>query len=165
MSKTYKFGFLVHDLSANEINYCLIRKINERIHKNIDEDFIVFYENLVQPCAPCAFSTMQMVEAYSFDGMIISTSLQQVQRALSFPVPKTILYMWELEWMRVQNKVFRQLFDLYNNKGLVLWSRSQSHANTVKQVWGANVERINDYDFDRMRELYDSVVPERKIFI
>lgn len=163
--KMYKFGFLVHDLSANEINYTLLQNINQRIHQNLDEDFITFYENAIPPCVPNIGCTMQMAEAYLFDGLSIATTLPLAYRLLSFPSCARAYYMFDLEWMRFPTKNYHQLAEIYKNPLMNLIVPSEEYGEVVERVWQRKPYIIGDWDFDKLRDLYDKVVKEKKVEI
>src|SRR5438270_13265760 len=111
-----KLGILLPDLGANQLAFYATNYANQAaIHDG--QEIILFYET---PCVPCilniSFATMQVYEAYSFDGPLIATNLNLANKLLScFGTNKKYFYVWDLEWLRMQNKNFEKLHHIYTN--------------------------------------------------
>ena len=148
-SFTYKkkIGILVDNLGGNQIAYSLIRNVNEYLKDNIDTDIIAFFDNLAAPCIDLNFASMQLSEAYGFDGIVISTNISTTEKMLRFPSPKRKLYyLYDLDWVLQENKSFEHLKTIYLNNNIELFSNGATYNNLIKKIWKEPVFILNDFD-------------------
>lgn len=147
-----KLGVIVDNLGPNQLAYNVIKAGN--FLKGCD--YIVFYENFLKPCIPTNFATMQMFEAWGYDGTMIATNLSSASQLSNFPLVKhRYFYIWDLEWLRMKEKHFRPLAEVYRNPNLILIARSENHKNVIETCWNVKVAGIVD-DFE-MSQLYEVV--------
>jgi hypothetical protein len=151
-----KLGILLNNLGPNQLAYTAIRNNNFYVDRAQDFDCILFYENYVRPCLPMNFASMQVFEAYGYDGTLVATSLSSAHKALEcYASKKKFFYVWDLEWMRLQQfKQFRDLHNIYANKELTLIARSQQHKDVIEDSWNVNVAGVVDnFDMRQMAEV------------
>ena len=130
-----KFGVMVHSLRACQQNYYLIQSLNE-MASDSGHDLIVFFEEPAVASAPVKFATMQAIEGYSFDGVLIATNFQLARKLARYPGPAhKIFFVWELEWMLMNGALHRDLRAVYCNPNLKLVTRSQEYAKIIEDVW------------------------------
>jgi hypothetical protein len=76
-----------------------------------------------------------IVEATSFPGQLIATSLTTLQYLKNtFQQNKRWFMVWDLEWMFVPN-YYRLVNKLYNDDNINIITRSQEHADAIKLTW------------------------------
>lgn len=147
-----KIGVLVNNLGFSQLNYFLIRNVNELMATRYNVEVVVFYDHLQKPCLPMNFASMQTVEAWGYDGTIIATSLASADKLIRFPAAaKKLFYLWDLEWLRIKQKSYLPLREIYCCQELGILARSQSHKEIFENCWNHKVERIVE-DFD-MKEI------------
>lgn len=152
-----KLGILLNNLGPNQLAYSSIRSNNLFVDDAPKIDCILFYENYVRPCLPMNFASMQVFEAYGYNGTLIATSLSTAHKALRCYASKNkFFYVWDLEWLRLQQfKQFRDMHNVYGNSNLKLIARSESHKTVIEDSWNTKVAGIVD-NFD-MRQMIEVI--------
>ena len=150
-----KLGVLVKDLLLSQVNYQFITQANRFYSpKHTGEiDIIAFYNSLSMHCAQLFFSCMNIKEAWSYDGTIIATSINTAKKLIAFPSSKKkIFYVYDLEWITDNN--YQKFADIYQNKGLTLIARSESHAKILEQCWGTKItDVVEDFNIRKIMSL------------
>jgi hypothetical protein len=150
-----KLGIIIPDLGANQLAFFAANYAN-KVTIQDGHEIVVFYET---PCVPCiqniSFATMYLHEAYSFDGALIATNLALAAKLCNFiGTNKKFFYVWDLEWLRMQNKNFEKLHQIYANDRLKLIARSKEHAKIISDCWNVNVNGIvEDCSIDKIMEI------------
>lgn len=137
-----QLNFLVNDMSASQLSFYLIKEIN-RLTEQLETshiDCIVFYENMAQlPIAP-NFAIMQIAEAWAQSEPVVATSLSTAAKLIDFPAThQKFFYVWDLEWLRGQRKVYNWYEPIYTNKKLSLIARSKEHADLIRNAYNRDV--------------------------
>ena len=150
---TEKIGVVVNDLSLSQLNYYLIDNTNRHIAgpgKMLN--VIAFYENCCLPCIPLNFASMPVSELYGYDGTLVTTNLTTTMRALNSFGPSSIFfYLWDLEWIRYQQKRWADFAQIYRNPKIKLLCRSEEHKRVVEGCWNVSVEGVcNDWDYQSL---------------
>ena len=144
----HKLGILVPHLGASHQNYCLLRNVNRLLTQSADTDVILFYENLNIPCVQPMAAMMQIHEAWGFDAPVIATSLSTAEKLIRMPGPtKKIFYTWDLEWLRMPQKLWEQLYSVYAHPSLRLVARGEDHKQILQDAWNKKVDAVID-DFE-----------------
>jgi len=142
-----KIGVCINHLGISQLAYHFINNVNIFLHGNHKDDVVCFYETLAPPCVHANFACMPTQEAFSYDGVIMPTSLPLLSKSLKFLAPqKIIYYMWDLEWMRIQHKQFDFLQQIYSNTRYDIICRSKDHADALMDVWGRKATIIDNFD-------------------
>ena len=137
-----KLAFGVSDLAGSQINYCLIKAINEYQFENHDVDLSVFFEQPSFPVMPVMAGRFQFAEAFGYNGTTVATSLATAQKFLSFPaIRKRFFSVWDLEWIRRPADYFA-LRAIYANPLHQLIARSEEHAKAIENAWNVRVDKI-----------------------
>lgn len=140
-----KLGITVSSLGPNQLAYHTIKNLNLHLDVRPDLDPIVFYENNIRPCLPMNFASMQIYEAWGYDGIVVATSLSNAHKLLEFPASTAkFFYVWDLEWLRLQFKQYRSLVQIYRNPDLKLIARSESHKDIIEDCWNTKVVGVVD---------------------
>ena len=137
-----KIGVLLKDLMLSQCNYEFITQANKFYSpKHTGEaDIIAFYESLSIHCTQLFFACMNIKEAWSYNGMVVATSLNTAKRLITFPTPKNkLFYIYDLEWMLPTHREFSKFAEVYTNNELVLLARSDKHAKLIEEAWGTKV--------------------------
>lgn len=139
-----KIGVMIHDLGASQLAYEFITETNKLYYPQWSSvDVIAFYETLNKNCLPLLFACMNVKECWSFDGVVVATSLNAARRLITFPAPyKKLFYVYDLEWTQIVPRSYDELAKVYTDPGLEIISRSDKHAKTIEQSWGVKVTNI-----------------------
>lgn len=150
-----KIGFLVPHLGVSHQSFRLIHNINEVTTNVVDPDIMVFYENLVRPCYPLKFATSNIADAWNYSGNLITTTLSSAYKSIRFPAPSNkYFYVFNLEWIKMPNKLYENLAEVYQNPNLKLLARSQEHANLIEEAWARPVRAvIKDFNIDALAKV------------
>lgn len=146
---------MVKDFSHSQANFFFIKNTNEFLQKYIGFDIIGFYEALAAPCITPNFATMQLSEAFSYDGTMIATTLNTAHKLIGFPASKNkLFYVWDLEWLRMPFKEYNALYSIYGNPELTLIARSQEHKRVLEMAWNRKVDLVIDnFDMEKLVQL------------
>ena len=70
-----------------------------------------------------------------------------------FPSEKKMFYVWDLEWMRSNNKKqYEEYRDVYTNESMELIARSTSHKEAIENAFNRTVNYVIP-DFNLMKIL------------
>lgn len=135
-----QLGILLNNLGPNQLAYLAIRNNNLFTDIRPDLECILFYENFFKPCLPAInVASMHISEAWSYKGALLATSLSTAEKMLSFPGSRNkFFYVWDLEWLRYQQKHFRRFQNVYGNSQLKLIARSHEHSRLLRNCWNVN---------------------------
>lgn len=139
-----RLGIAVSDLGPSQLNYFLVRNVNQLLAKDPTADVTVFFENQVANPLPANFALMPMYEMWGFNGVAIATTFNTARKLQSFPAPShRLFYVWDVEWTRHSD---RRTYDenrvVYGDYGLSLLARSESHAKLISECWNRPVEAV-----------------------
>ena len=141
-----KLGVLLRDLGPTQLAFHFIQNANRWLVDHPRDDIIAFVERHIQPVIRPNFAQMPLLEAYQYDGVVIATNLATAAKLAHFPGPSArAFYSWDLEWLRLQQKEFRPLADIYRAKELQVITRSVDHALVLANAWNRSVAGIVDY--------------------
>ncbi len=155
-NKIKKLGFVVNHLSINQISYELISSANKMLSHRDDVDVSIFWSSDGPRVVKPNFACYCLYEVFGFTGHTVATSLQTASRILSYPGPnqhKMYYYMMDLDWLRLPNKQFEQLRDVYLSPKLNLIARSQDHFNIISSVWKKPLGIVEDANVEGFAEL------------
>lgn len=132
-----RLAFFVPSLSATQLSYQLIKNINAfyQQEKTYGVDIAVFYENITVPIIKPDFALANVVDAWNYDGCLVSTTLSTAYKALRFPRSKNLFYVYDLEWVGLKNKQYELLAEIYQSERFDLISRSDSHSQAISNAW------------------------------
>jgi hypothetical protein len=134
-----KIGFVLRDLGPSQLAYALIRELNAASGC----DPYVFWEEPRRPCVTPRFACMPVVDAWSFDGPLVATTLSTANKVRAIPAasPK-LFYVWDLEWVRPQRKHWLQFQPVYGDPALTLVARDESHRDAIESAWNRKVLHV-----------------------
>lgn len=148
-----KIGIILPSLTTSQQSYLTISRINEMALNQPGYDYIIFSQTIDQPCMKPACAIMNIGEIWSFDGLLISTTLYNTQMSASaVNNAKKVFYVWDLEWLR-QSKDYIENLYTYRNENINLVCRSQEHSDMVKNYSNRRPDAIIE-DFN-LRKIID----------
>lgn len=150
-----KLAILTKTLGHSQLNYYVTQNLNVLL-KNFDDVYATLFFEMVD-IIPYAhnFPIMHIAEAFEWGGPIIATSLSTLDKMLTFPYSKEkYFYVWDLEWIRLQNKQYKPLCNLYRNPNVQLIARSEEHADIIDECWNVRPKLImGDFSWKKLIEI------------
>ena len=123
-----KLNILVPELGPSQKNYFLIRNLNAMKNVNVN----VFVENLSRFCITPSFAVMNIAEAWGQPGTFIATNLSTASKLMTWPVAKRkLFYVWDLEFLRQNNRIYDAYAPIYLHKEFELICRSEEHSKLI----------------------------------
>ena len=111
-----KAGILVDRLDSSQQGVCITTAINNISSQISNVDIIVFTQEFAAPPMTPLFATMQEIQVWGFDGPVIATSLRTASTLINVTgPPRKYFYLWDLEWMRMDNFTHKELSEIYNH--------------------------------------------------
>jgi len=149
-----KAGILVNKIDFSQFGLALTRAVNKISIENADIDIIAFYQTWGRyPLAP-RFTSMMEREAWGFDGTLISTNINTTMKNIKCPGPqKKLFYVWDLEWLYLQEPVFAQLAKIYCHPKIELIARSNTHYKALKDAWKEPICIMDNFDNETLKSL------------
>jgi hypothetical protein len=149
-----KLGIMTSSLGPTQEAFYIVNQCNKAV-ATYTHDPIVFFQEPDAPCLDPVFTIMNVYEAWTFKEPLIATTLNLATKLAKLPMaPKKLFYMWDLEWLRMQNKNFQQLADLYRNPAFKIIARSKSHADLIANCWNVDVVGVvENFDLDQFVEI------------
>ena len=154
-----KIGVILEDLGMSQLSYSVISNINKACEHNSENDYIIFFNNMVAPVIPPNCALMNSSEIWSFDGHLIGTSVATTLMALkSINSAKKYFYVWDLEWTRhAQHRQYSQDIPAFRSRGVSLIARSKEHAAAIQNYSNRKVSHIvPDFDIENMHEVINN---------
>ncbi len=144
------FGIMVTSINISQSSYFMIYQLNQLLSERFDICPIIFYQEYgLFPLRP-QFSMLQDIEAWSFDGPLISTNITTSQTMLNCPrTSKRFFYIWDLEWLYT-NQTFSFLSNIYQNPNLQLIAKNKKEAEIITQCWKRPVSIIEDFNYQQI---------------
>lgn len=143
-----KIGIVVNNLGPNQLAYFATKYVNELV-ENSNVEPTIFYENVAVPYVKPLCATTCFNEAYSYNGLIITTTLSQAAAVLKFPNNShRILYWWDLEWLR-QRLDYMAALNIVRSQHAV-FTRGESYATAIGNFANIPVGVIEDFNLIEM---------------
>jgi hypothetical protein len=154
-----KIGLMLDNIGPNQLAHYLIQTGNSFLEKNSQRaDLVAFTQQTIHPIATPNFATMNISEAYDYNGFLVATNLQTAIKMLKCPgTRRKFFYVWDLEWTRPQNKNFAILKEIYNNPKIELISRSANHDKLIELCWRKPIGLVEDARVDQFYSLFEKV--------
>lgn len=152
-----RIAFIVPKIGPDQLCFQLIDNANNYLRGYDDVDVTIFFrQDGPRPVQP-NFSIMCLFEAFGFNGdMLIATDLNGASRILTYPgcnPDRLYFYVWDLEWLRMSQKTYEQLRDIYANPKLKLIARSNTHAEILTALWQRPIAIIEDANLEEFAKL------------
>jgi hypothetical protein len=150
-----KLGLALSNLGANQAAYLCINNSNNFLKENYQIDIIGFYENLIKTCLTPNFACMQAVELWGYDGNVVACNLNLANDIVNIPtISNRYFYIWDLEWIHLEDKQFSKIYPIYSNPNLTLIARNDDYAKITEKMWGVKIDTvIEDFNIDKFVSL------------
>jgi len=139
-------GIIVKDLNASQLSYLAIQYANI-INKTTDNNCVIFFENISQEClGNSQVPTLDISEAWSFEGVLIATDIDQAIHISNIPAnQEKVFYIWDLEWTR--NKTdFAYNMKGFRSDNIKLICRSQEHQKAIANYCNITPEVVYNFN-------------------
>jgi len=148
-------NILVSELGPSQMNYFLIRNVNHFHANNPNSNIQVFTENLSRFCLQPHFGVMNVSEAWGQSGPFIATNISTASKLTTYPLSKKkFFYIWDLEWLRPQYRVYDMYSPFYLDPTLELICRSEEHKKLTENAFNRDVKHIiENFDIDKLNEI------------
>ncbi len=147
-------GVLVKNPGLGQPEMLIVDSLNKMVSVYTDVEPILFFRDYGPQPLRMNFALMQNLEAWSFDGTLISTDLETTRIMLAcIRSPKKFFYVWDLEWVYQDKFNFKEMSSIYNNDELELIARSPSHAKVIENCWKKPIALIDDFNYEKIKEL------------
>jgi hypothetical protein len=154
-------GILLNNLGPSQLAYYLIKNGNDFVEDG-DNDLVAFFYEVSPECIRPNFASMNLSEAYSYNGILVATDANSASRILEFPgSTHKFFYVWDLEWAKIQNKQFEDLATVYHNDRLPLIARSKTHFDIIKKIWKEPIGIVEDVDIRQLHKITSEYINGR----
>ena len=142
-----KAGILVKRIDSSQLGFNITNSINYISNHLVNVDIIVFSQEPSSPPMTPLFAIMPETEVWGFDGPVISTNLETAATLINVTGPtKKYFYVWDLEWMRLENFTHKQLSKIYNDEAIELITRSKHHRDIIGKCWRYPSHIMDDFN-------------------
>lgn len=136
-------GFLVDELKTDQFSFTLIQYCNSLCKQHSP---IIFCRTIPKLYVNPSFATMNILEAYNYNGLLIATSLSTLETmSKCIGTYKKYYYIWNPEWSN-PNCNFRYVYELLHSQKIEVIVRSKSYNNIVQNNF--NLPSIISDNFD-----------------
>ncbi len=147
-------GVLIRSPGLGQPEISIVDSLNKMVTTYADVEPILFFRDYGPQPIRMNFALMHNLEAWSFDGNLISNDLETTKIMLAcIRAPKKFFYVWDLEWVYKDNFSFREMSVIYNNDEVELIARSPSHAKIIENCWKKPTAIIEDFNYEQIKEL------------
>lgn len=152
------FGVIVNTLNNAQVSHTLVQGINDLVEQTYEYCPIVFFQHLNLPPFFLKCCQLQHQNAWGFKGPLISTSIETTQILVQcLLTPRKLFYVYDLEWLYLENLQYRQLLSIYDNPDIDLIARSERHFDILAKIWKKPLGVIHDFNSEEIKQLIDSL--------
>jgi hypothetical protein len=149
-------GIVCNNVGPSQLAYYLIKTGNEFV-KTGDDDLVVFFYELMPECIKPNFALMNLSEAYDYNGVLVATDINSASRILEYPgTQEKFFYLWDLDWIKLPQKQYENLLQVYKNPRLPLIVRSKRHFELVKNLWQEPVGIVEDCNIGQLKQVIEN---------
>lgn len=147
-------GILIEQPETTQAGFLIERALNDFGQFDAGVTWIVFYHQYgLWPIRP-HFMMLQSIEAWSFPGPIIATSVFTADFLLNCLSPKKkFFYMWDLEWLYATDMQYDDYAKVYCHPDLHIIARHSAHQRIFSKVWNKSCTVIEDFNYEDIRQL------------
>jgi hypothetical protein len=103
---------------------------------------------------PVKTSVLQKAHAFNFDGTLIAHDLALVQQLKNMVyAKKRYIYLYDLDWMRIENLHFAHLKTTLLNDDIDIIARSDSHYKLISHLFKKPKHIMKYWDVNVLKEL------------
>jgi len=134
--------------------YELFRSINKVIEETLEEVSIAPIDITHKVIdLQCAINNVAEISNFS-DGVIIADTIENAEEILSCKNNSLkVLYLYDIDWYSKLHD-YEKIYDILNNPNLMIFTRSNGHAEVVEHLCGRKVDGIlKDFDLEKLWNL------------
>ena len=140
-----KVAVIVNTFGPSQLALCVGLCLNKLVEDGVAA--LGLYEDSEAACFGAKFPISHVYEGFGFNGAVVATSLNSAAKLLNFTgTRQKFFYVWDLEWVHMKTKNFKDLYAIYGNESLHLIARCEEHAKIIGKAWNRDVSVINDFD-------------------
>lgn len=146
-----QFGILVENIGPHQHGLCILKNCTELLQKDYQYSPIIFYHSYGTPYLNTNVSMMTNIEAWSFNGPLIANDIFTAAILDKCTASRNkYFYIWDLEWIYMQNRHFDMFKTTYLNPDIELIARNESHARLIEKVWKKPTAIIEDFNYEKL---------------
>lgn len=146
-----KVGIVLNHLGSSQLAFSVITYANVLAEQTKVQP-TVFYENIMPPCVQPRFQTTCISDAYSYDGIMITTTVEQARSVARYPGNTfRAMYVWDLEWLRRPGNYLYYL-EAYRSQN-ILFTRSEDYVKAIENISNKRVYMVEDFNLLRILEI------------
>lgn len=151
--KTKKIGIVVDHLGVRQQANLVVEALNNLVN---DDSYnispFLFFKEYAYITQPTLFPVLPVVNLWEFDSPTIAIDLPSAQLSLNYPLlTDRYFYVWDLEWLFLNNKNYRELAEIYTKTKLI--SRTKYHADILTQCWQKPTHIFEDFNYHEISKL------------
>jgi hypothetical protein len=151
-----KIAFSTYSLGPNQLAFQAIKNINKYLETDYLCDIIFFHEASTKKCVDANFCCLPSAEIWGYDGDVIACNISSAADLISVPTVKNkFFYVWDLEWINMEEKSYEKLKDIYCNKDLKLITRCSEYAYIINEIWKREAKVIEDFNIEELVDYVD----------
>lgn len=144
-------GVLTERIQFNQQSIFLLKNFNELNQTN---SCCIFCNEMHHRPVDIHFNIMQQIQSYSFEGTLVTDSILLAQNLhYNIYTKKKYYYVWNLDWMNLENLQVSQLDVPFYNDEIELIARSQSHANLLEKLFKKPKYIMEDWDYSVLKRI------------
>ena len=145
-------AFLLDKLDVSQLCTQLVYETNLFTKKYPSSNISLYIRYLEMMTIQPNVTMQNMINAWHFDGICISTSFKTTKILKNMFVPKKrFYYVMNPEWM-FKYKMVDEYRSVFLDNDIDLIARSHDHADLITKMWKAPVEIIEDFNHDQIAE-------------
>lgn len=149
MGELKKVGFIVDSLTSCDFSLNLIYNLNKLTY-DLKHSVTVFTNKYEVPPANPLFSILNQVEAFSYEGVLISTSLDTTMTLMNCWTSKNrFFYIWDFIYL----EDYKKNRDIYSSNKISYITRGSRHKELLLNIWNKNSTIINEFNYEQIRDL------------
>lgn len=150
-----RVGFLIKSMGASQQAVYLTSQMNLLVHQKPDYSVCSFYRNYDPMAIQPLFALLSEYDAWSFDGICVSTDIDSTKTLIKCPSPKKkFFYVWDMEWTFDATSKFSDMNYVYNNPEIELICRSKFHYNIISKIWKPPKTIIEEYNYEQFAKFF-----------
>ena len=144
-------GVLSDKIQFNQQSIFLVKNFNQLNETN---SCCIFCNEMHSRPVDIHFNIMQQIKSYCFQGSLITDNLLLTQNLNSnICSQKKYYYVWNFDWMHLEQIRFAQLTIPFYNDDIELIARSQSHANLLEKLFKKPKYIMEDWDWKVLKRI------------
>lgn len=150
------FGVLINNLGNDDKSSKLTENINLLLNNRYIYSPTIFFLHRTEPKALCRCLQIQQNHAWGYDGTLIATDISSAMILKEcVRAKRKIFYIYDLEWMKLDVLIYRELCKIYKNPEIDLIVQNQEQYEIVSKCWKTPVGIVKEFDYDELCKYVD----------